>query len=68
MKIYFCQRFLVFGAVNSLQFTAMNTITLKDLDGSMASSGNTLLSKVQMLAMSMGVERHDVVWFASNDG
>ncbi|MDM0020507.1 multidrug transporter subunit MdtD [Variovorax saccharolyticus] len=46
---------LVFGAVNSLQFTAMNTITLKDLDGSMASSGNTLLSMVQMLAMSMGV-------------
>jgi len=46
---------LVFGAVNSLQFTAMNTITLKDLDGPMASSGNSLLSMVQMLAMSMGV-------------
>jgi EmrB/QacA subfamily drug resistance transporter len=45
----------LFGAVNSLQFTAMNTITLKDLDGSMASSGNTLLSMVQMLAMSLGV-------------
>jgi len=45
----------VFGAVNSLQFTAMNTITLKDLDGGMASSGNSLLSMVQMLAMSMGV-------------
>ncbi|SFQ00036.1 drug resistance transporter, EmrB/QacA subfamily [Variovorax sp. OK605] len=46
---------LAFGAVNSLQFTAMNTITLKDLDGSMASSGNSLLSMVQMLAMSLGV-------------
>ncbi|MBB3642460.1 MULTISPECIES: multidrug transporter subunit MdtD [Variovorax] len=46
---------LAFGAVNSLQFTAMNTITLKDMDGSMASSGNSLLSMVQMLAMSMGV-------------
>ncbi|MBB3179764.1 multidrug transporter subunit MdtD [Variovorax sp. Sphag1AA] len=46
---------LVFGAVNSLQFTAMNTITLKDLDGSMASAGNSLLSMVQMLAMSLGV-------------
>jgi len=46
---------LVFGAVNSLQFTAMNTITLKDLDGGMASSGNSLLSMVQMLAMSLGV-------------
>ncbi len=46
---------LFFGAVNSLQFTAMNTVTLRDLDGSMASSGNSLLSMVQMLAMSLGV-------------
>lgn len=45
----------VFGAFNSLQFTAMNTITLKDLDGASASSGNSLLSMVQMLAMSLGV-------------
>jgi len=44
-----------FGAVNSLQFTAMNTLTLKDLDPVHASSGNGLLSMVQMLAMSMGV-------------
>ncbi|MBW8723285.1 MAG: multidrug transporter subunit MdtD [Polaromonas sp.] len=44
-----------FGAVNSMQFTAMNTVTLRDLDSSMASSGNSLLSMVQMLAMSMGV-------------
>jgi hypothetical protein len=44
-----------FGAVNSLQFTAMNTITLRDLDESSASSGNGLLSMVQMLAMSLGV-------------
>ena len=33
----------------------MNTVTLRDLDGSMASSGNSLLSMVQMLAMSLGV-------------
>ncbi|CAN5427840.1 multidrug transporter subunit MdtD [soil metagenome] len=44
-----------FGAVNSMQFTAMNTVTLRDLDSEMASSGNSLLSMVQMLAMSMGV-------------
>jgi EmrB/QacA subfamily drug resistance transporter len=44
-----------FGAVNSMQFTAMNTVALRDLDTSMASSGNSLLSMVQMLAMSMGV-------------
>ncbi|WP_344868509.1 multidrug transporter subunit MdtD [Comamonas faecalis] len=45
----------VFGAVNSLQFTAMNTVTLKDLGQALASSGNSLLSMVQMLAMGMGV-------------
>ncbi len=44
-----------FGAVNSLQFTAMNTITLRDLDANLASSGSSLFSMVQMLAMSMGV-------------
>lgn len=33
----------------------MNTVTLRDLDNSMASSGNSLLSMVQMLAMSLGV-------------
>jgi EmrB/QacA subfamily drug resistance transporter len=45
----------LFGAVNSMQFTAMNTLTLKDLESGMASSGNSLLSMVQMLAMGMGV-------------
>lgn len=44
-----------FGAANSLQFTAMNTITLKDLNSSCASSGNSLLSMVMMLSMSLGV-------------
>ena len=45
----------LFGAVNSMQFTAMNTLTLKDLEPATASSGNSLLSMVQMLAMGMGV-------------
>ena len=45
----------VFGTVNSLQFTAMNTLTLKDLDGAEASSGNSMLSMIQMLAMSLAV-------------
>ncbi len=46
---------MFFGSVNSLQFTAMNTVTLKDLHGGEASSGNSLLSIVQMLSMSLGV-------------
>jgi EmrB/QacA subfamily drug resistance transporter len=50
-----CAQLAFFGAVNSLQFTAMNTLTLKDLDNVHASSGNSLLSMIQMLAMGMGV-------------
>lgn len=45
----------LFGAINSLQFTAMNTVTLKDLGTHQASSGNTMLSMTQMLSMSLGV-------------
>ncbi|HEX4025792.1 MAG TPA: multidrug transporter subunit MdtD [Steroidobacteraceae bacterium] len=48
-------QFALFGAVNSLQFTAMNTLTLKDLGAERASSGNSLLSMVQMVSMSFGV-------------
>jgi hypothetical protein len=44
----------IFGGFNSMQFTAMNSVTLKDMEGESASSGNSLLSMVQMLAMSMG--------------
>ena len=45
----------LFGVVNSLQFTAMNTLTLGDLDAATASSGNSLLSVVMQLSMSLGV-------------
>jgi len=45
----------VFGIVNSMQFTAMNTLTLGDLDEATASSGNSLLSVVMQLSMSLGV-------------
>ncbi len=48
-------QFAIFGAVNSLQFTAMNTLTLKDLGAARASGGNSLLSMVQMVSMSFGV-------------
>jgi EmrB/QacA subfamily drug resistance transporter len=44
-----------FGMVNSLQFTSMNTITLKDLEKTRTASGNSLFSMVQMLAMSFAV-------------
>ncbi|EEO27594.1 multidrug transporter subunit MdtD [Oxalobacter paraformigenes] len=47
--------FTVFGIINSLQFTAMNTVTLVDLSDRQASSGNSLLSVIMQLSMSMGV-------------
>ncbi len=43
------------GAANSLQFTAMNTSALKDLEPHLAASGNSLFSMLQMLGMSLGV-------------
>ena len=43
------------GAANSLQFTAMNTSALKDLSPTVAASGNSLFSMLQMLGMSLGV-------------
>ncbi len=44
-----------FGATNSMQFAAMNSVTLKDLSRADAASGNSLFSMVQMLAMGLGV-------------
>ncbi|MEP7064048.1 MAG: multidrug transporter subunit MdtD [Betaproteobacteria bacterium] len=43
------------GVQNSLQYSTMNTIVLKDLGAAQASGGNSLLSMTQMLAMSLGV-------------
>ncbi|UVE18166.1 multidrug transporter subunit MdtD [Pseudomonas sp. LS44] len=45
----------VLGGINSLQFTAMNTVTLIDLDDHAASSGNSLLSVVAQLSLGLGV-------------
>lgn len=57
-----------YGAVNSLQFTAMNTITLFDLEGPNASSGNSLLSMIMMLSMSLGVAVAGGLLAAFDDG
>jgi len=45
----------VFGAATSMQFAAMNSVTLKDLSRADAGSGNSLFSMTQMLAMGLGV-------------
>lgn len=43
------------GMVNAIRFSAMNTLTLKELPDELASSGNSLLSMVMQLSMSIGV-------------
>ncbi len=45
----------VFGGVNAIQFTAMNTLTLMDLPPADTAGGNSLLSVVMQLSLSMGV-------------
>ncbi|NHB59227.1 DHA2 family efflux MFS transporter permease subunit [Acinetobacter sp. 194] len=47
--------FFIFGVLNSMQFVSMNTLTLKDLPQQDASSGNSFLSMIMMLSMSIGV-------------
>ena len=47
--------FFIFGVLNSLQFVTMNTLTLKDLPQQDASSGNSFLSMIMMLSMSIGI-------------
>lgn len=42
------------GGVNSMQYTAMNSITLADLQGESTSSGNSLMAVNQQLAISFG--------------
>jgi EmrB/QacA subfamily drug resistance transporter len=48
-------QFFIFGIFNSMQFTAMNTLTMKDLERKLSSHGNTMFSMVQMVSMSFSV-------------
>lgn len=45
----------VLGFFNSIQFTAMNTISISDLRNYQTSSGNSLLSVNQQLAVGFGI-------------
>ena len=45
----------ILGMAMSTQFTAMNTITLADLNDENASSGNSVLAVTQQLSISLGV-------------
>lgn len=45
----------ILGICNSTQFTAMNTLTIGDLEGDQVSSGNSLMVVNQQLALTLGV-------------
>jgi len=46
---------VVYGAVNSIQMSSMNTISLADLTPEVASGGNSMVAITQQLSMSFGV-------------
>lgn len=46
---------VMYGGVNSIQMSSMNTISLADLTPEVASGGNSLLAITQQLSMSFGV-------------
>lgn len=53
--LYLIPLMIVYGAINSVQMAAMNTITMADLTENNASTGNSLLAVMQQLSMSFGV-------------
>lgn len=53
--MWFVPLLIIMGACNSLQFSAMNTITIGDLQGTQTSSGNSLMAVNQQLAISFGI-------------
>ena len=46
---------IVIGVCNSIQFSAMNTITIGDLQGAQTSSGNSLMAVNQQMAIGLGI-------------
>lgn len=53
--VYYIILMVFYGIFTSIQMSAMNTITLSDLDQNTASGGNTMLVIMQQLSVSFGV-------------
>ena len=53
--LWFIPILTIMGACNSMQFSAMNTITIGDLQGVQTSSGNSLMAVNQQLAIGFGI-------------
>jgi len=52
---YYILLMVLYGSFTSIQMSAMNTVTLSDLDESSASGGNTMLVISQQLSVSFGI-------------
>jgi EmrB/QacA subfamily drug resistance transporter len=59
---YYILLMVFYGAFTSIQMSAMNTVTLSDLDESTASGGNTMLVIMQQLSVSFGVSVASLVF------
>lgn len=53
--IWYIPVLIIMGACNSMQFSAMNTLTIGDLEGAETSSGNSLMAVNQQLAIGFGI-------------
>lgn len=53
--IWYIPVLIIMGACNSMQFSAMNTLTIGDLEGTETSSGNSLMAVNQQLAIGFGI-------------
>ena len=59
---YYILLMIFYGFFTSIQMSAMNTVTLSDLDESTASGGNTMLVIMQQLSVSFGVSVSSLVF------
>ena len=53
--MWFIPVLIFIGICNSIQFSAMNTITIGDLQGAQTSSGNSLMAVNQQMAIGLGI-------------
>ncbi len=52
---YIVPLMMVHGFISSIQFTAMNTLSLSDLDEKTSSEGNSVLAVAQQLSLTFGI-------------
>ncbi|WP_286968490.1 DHA2 family efflux MFS transporter permease subunit, partial [Flavobacterium sp. UBA4854] len=65
---YYILLMIFYGVFTSIQMSAMNTITLSDLDQDTASGGNTMLVIMQQLSVSFGVSVSSLALSLFQDG